>query len=155
MDLNTYRQNIIINNNCVYFSNICDALKSHLKESIRIYGCIAWLTEKSVLDIISTISTTIIVQQENWKEPSRKNTFDYYNKLTPIPFSYFQSLNPKLSCSIENYKEVAIRSIGYPNENCRMHHKFLILEKKDKIGVWNGSFNITHNATNSLENAIY
>jgi hypothetical protein len=57
-----------------------------------------------------------------------------------------------------NYVSKAIRSVGTPEKNQnrpRLHHKFLIIERENGIGIWTGSFNITLNASLSLENAIY
>lgn len=159
MDLNKYRH--LATGSCAYFTDILTALTAHIQDSKRVYGCIAWLTERSVLNALEKIPCSIIVQQEDWNHYSRQNCITSYNKLTPVPYTYFQQFK-NISCLRDNYTEKAIRSIGSPETANtptalpRMHHKFLIMEKNNgAVGVWTGSFNFTKNATNSLENAVF
>ena len=156
MDLNEYRENSSSLSSNVYFSNIKNNLIKYLNYATKVYGCVAWLTDKDILTKLLDIPCTIIVQEEDWESPSRRDTYNRYQELSPVPFSYFKQCEARLTCKIENYNEKSIRSIGIVNNPSRMHHKFLIIENQDKsIGVWTGSFNITENASNSLENAIY
>lgn len=158
MDLNKFRH--VATNSSAYFTDILPALIAHIQDSVRVYGCIAWLTERSVLSALEKVPCNIIVQQEDWSLPIRQSCLQPYQKLTPIPYTYYQQFKPTLRCIRENYVEKAIRSIGAPENSTtalpRMHHKFLIMEKSNgAVGVWTGSFNFTKNATNSLENAVF
>lgn len=48
------------------------------------------------------------------------------------------------------------RRIGKAQAEALMHHKFLVFTDQwlRPVAVWTGSFNMTHNATRSLENAV-
>jgi hypothetical protein len=160
MDLNKFRH--VATNSCAYFTDILPALIAHIQDSARVYGCIAWLTERNVLNALEKVPCNIIVQQEDWSLPIRQSCLPQYQKLTPVPYTYYQQFKPTLRCVRENYTEKAVRSIGAPEAANtttalpRMHHKFLIMEKNNgAVGVWTGSFNFTKNATNSLENAVF
>lgn len=146
--------------NQVYFNDIASVLVAHILEAEYVYGCVAWLSHADVLTALKQKKSLIIVQQEDWKSPARSKAFQSYSELTPIPFEYLNLLDPKLNRTKATYASPAVRAIGSPegsaNSHPRMHHKFLILEKPNGIrGVWSGSFNMTHNATNSLENAMF
>lgn len=146
--------------NQVYFNDIASVLVAHILEAEYVYGCVAWLSHADVLTALKQKKSLIIVQQEDWKSPARSKAFQSYSELTPIPFEYLNLLDPKLNRIKATYASPAVRAIGSPegsaNSHPRMHHKFLILEKSNGIrGVWSGSFNMTHNATNSLENAMF
>lgn len=146
--------------NQVYFNDIASVLVAHILEAEYVYGCVAWLSHVDVLTALKQKKSLIVVQQEDWKSPARSKAFQSYSELTPIPFEYLNLLDPKLNRTKATYASPAVRAIGSPegsaNSHPRMHHKFLILEKSNGIrGVWSGSFNMTHNATNSLENAMF
>lgn len=68
-------------------------------------------------------------------------------------------MEPRLQKLDPRYASPAVRSIGSPEGSSfnhpRMHHKFLVIEGGSIRGVWTGSFNLTQNATNSLENALF
>lgn len=67
-----------------------------------------------------------------------------------------QLCNKKL-CEDDEFD--AIRCFGFSDKKNKplMHHKFLVFLDKDMIpyGVWTGSYNLTKNATKSLDNVIY
>jgi len=75
-------------------------------------------------------------------------------------------------CSLEDNFTAPIRCLGNHNKDKhpafpRMHNKFIVfckitnektiddLKKVRPYAVWTGSFNLTHNSSNSLENAVY
>ena len=48
----------------------------------------------------------------------------------------------------------AVRKLGSPDSSPNMHHKFVVFGNGSApLAVWDGSFNFTYNAGNSLENA--
>lgn len=161
--------------NQAYFGDLKQVLIAHIYEAEYIYGCVAWLTHVDILRALKQRKCSVIVNQENWSTPFRSKNLRDYAELTPVPFEYLKTIDPRVTPIDPNYVSPAIRSIGKPSDGDTkhtvvsgaparfdavnlMHHKFLILESSapDGIrGVWTGSFNFTHNATNSLENAIF
>lgn len=164
----------------VYFRNIEFHLKNHIEKADCVFGCIAWLTSKSILSSLEKPETCIVVQKEdflrpdvdsnqsNWAEVLR----DRYAKLhSKIYRNEFPGIVKDLSfCS--GLSNEPVRCVGNYNRDKkpafpRMHNKFLIFAKRFKAendylpdafypyGVWTGSFNFTENATRSLENALY
>jgi hypothetical protein len=141
----------------VYFNNICERLIEHIEESEVVLGCVAWLTRSDVLDALSKRPCCIIVQEEDWNVGYRKPWYDRYQSLEAVGIEDLRKICPQLR-NLKNYTNKAIRSVNLPtvhNQQPRMHHKFLIMFKKTGVGVWTGSFNITNNACQSLENATY
>lgn len=131
------------------------------------------------LDFVS-----IIVQKEDFLRPDSNNTYDSGKKLrqlySQLPLFYKISL-PGMASHLSYGSDggeayPAVRCAGIYNENRkaaspRMHHKFLVFcESKspilDEFGyssndwnytpkeVWTGSFNLTENGINSLENIV-
>lgn len=150
--------------NQAYFQNLNQILIAHILEAEYIYGCVAWLTHVDIIRALKQKKCCIVINQENWNTPFRSKNVRDYAELTPIPLEYIQQLDRRLTPTKPGYVSPAIRSIGTPSgdpssdpnqSNQMMHHKFLIMESRGMCGVWTGSFNMTHNATNSLENAIF
>lgn len=162
----------------VYFRNIEEKLVSHIKNADAVFGAVAWLTSDIILDEMSKLkNVSIVVQKEdflrpdlgasdNWKNVLRKKYDSLHCELTRSCFStMINSLSYLGDPSIN-----PVRCIGNSNKDKkpafpRMHNKFLVFAKVEKLGnkkptiapysVWTGSFNLTKNATNSLENALY
>jgi len=160
----------------VYFRELAARLTTHIQESDAVLGCIAWLTHPGILDALSRKSAAIVVQKEdflrpdmgakdNWKRDLRAR----YERLKCTSSRYaFSNLIGSLSYAGDPTID-AVRCVGnYNREKSpafpRMHNKFLIFCKLQDDGhepvpvpyaVWTGSFNLTFNAANSLENAIY
>lgn len=150
--------------NQAYFQDLNQVLIAHILEAEYIYGCVAWLTHVDIIRALKQKKCCIVINQENWIHPFRSKNVKDYAELTPIPLEYIQQLDRRLTPIKPGYVSPAIRSIGTPSgdsssdpnqSNQMMHHKFLIMESRGMRGVWTGSFNMTHNATNSLENAIF
>ena len=167
----------------VYFRNLESHLIHYISESDAVLGCVAWLTSFTILDALAKKHTSIIVQKEDFLRPdmNASGTWKYdlrekYNKLkcwidrNELTDGYIYGINADQSIS-------PIRCVGNHNKDRkpafpRMHNKFLIfckvketrhicnghidfLERKIvPYAVWTGSFNLTLNATNSLENAV-
>jgi len=141
----------------VYFNQICQRLVEHIEESEIVLGCVAWITHPDVLEALSRKQCCIVIQQENWNVEYRKTWYQQYKTLTPVSIDDLRKVCPQLR-NLKNYTNTAIRCVNLPQVNHqqpRMHHKFLIMFKKTGVGIWTGSFNITANACQSLENAMY
>lgn len=141
----------------VYFNQICQRLVEHIEESEVVLGCVAWITHSDVLEALSRKRCCIIIQQEDWSVEYRKTWYQQYQTLTPVEINDLRKVCPQLR-NLKNYVNTAIRTVNLPQtgkQQPRMHHKFLIMFKKTGVGIWTGSFNITQNACQSLENAMY
>lgn len=137
----------------LFFENITEELIIKLKKANAVIGCVAWLTNDKILKTLSEIKNgaSIILQKESFIKENNKCQ-ELYKKIKPL-----HSKDYKYDC--------AIRCCGHNNSDrkiaCpRMHNKFLVFgDIKNKqftpYAVWTGSFNLTDNAVNSLENALY
>jgi len=187
---NTQLNNYTIEKIEVFFKNLEEALieKIHQYKDGAIFGSVAWLTSKKIIDALSTCrNVQIVVQKEDFlrpdlgeeksKEEWKKELWDRYSKLRCDLYRY-NCRNPINSLSIANGNPQIdpIRCVGNYNRDKtsafpRAHNKFLVfcdlisnpseysIDNNNSAyvpkAVWTGSFNLTWNATNSLENALY
>ena len=168
----------------VYFRNIKSRLIEEIKKADVVVGCIAWLTDKEILEALAEKKgISIIVQKEDFLRPDTDTIYylkkwksemrNRYNRLKGNLNRYmFRNILSRVSTnSVEPIESV--RCVGYNKSKSpvcpRMHNKFLLFcklakeydeqtEDEPKIvlpyAVWTGSFNLTKNASNSLENAL-
>lgn len=139
-----------------FFQDIAKHLAERIRTCVRVYGCVAWFSHPEVLAALKGRPCCIIMNREDWSQIGRH--MEAYDTLTPIPTAHLLMLNPALRTLHDNYASKAVRAVGIPENGTnkpRLHHKFLILEQEGRIGIWTGSFNVTMNASMSLENAIY
>ena len=182
----------------VYFRNIEDELIQKINQYPVVIGCVAWLTNKKILEALSLKQfVSIVIQKEDFLRPdtgvwSGKKLRSLYEKLPPGVSYNCSNLSWSgniLDCLNYNYawQSEPIRWVGNFNTDKkpafpRMHNKFLVFcdievntctyQDLDENGnpfqfqeddgfivipkaVWTGSFNLTDNATKSLENAVY
>ncbi|MAB38695.1 MAG: hypothetical protein CL528_01910 [Aequorivita sp.] len=145
-----------------------------------IVGCVAWLTSYKILDALAKCNNVqIIVQKEDFLRPdiNQKHKSKFKNELQKkyglincdIPRSWFKEPMGELSVCADPTVD-GVRCVGNHNSDKkpafpRMHNKFLVFcrinvsEDYEKfsykaVSAWTGSFNLTYNATYSLENAI-
>ena len=155
------------------FRNIEEALVEEIHKHTLIVGCVAWLTSVPILQALQGKSVQFVLQQEDWLRPdssewSTKQQRILYNKLTGID-NFVAGVDRARMSTIS-----PVYLCGKPKTSSRnqprMHHKFLLFgnqyesslpEFSNKINhttfdlVWTGSYNITANATRSLENGIF
>ena len=170
----TFIKPVCINNCSVtpYFDGIEDHLVSHINSSSYIIGCVAWLTNRTILDSLMTIKgVKIIVNKEEYlssKTYIGKKSYNkcMHNKYDSIPDltedktvrqKFHDILNKTINEKDIKNKDGAILTYGTVNINSRMHHKFLIFfdDNFEPIGVWTGSYNISKNSNMSLENVVF
>lgn len=155
-----------------YIGNLVKPLCGWIAQADLIVGCVAWMTHETVLSALAQKHCQIIVQKEDWLRPDSANSFErlrrQYDALDSNMYFWEYRMN---YCS--SYDIQAVRCVGMHNSQRssafpRMHHKFIVFcrydEEVDEWGnkkvkrvpfaVWTGSFNITHNGTNSRENAV-
>ncbi len=166
-----------------HFRNIEKKLIQYINEYKNdiIFGCVAWLTSYKILDALASCKNVqIIVQKEDFLRPDRnfvkesdwKKTLQEKYSHVKFSFERHQLKEPIRDLSILASPEVdSIRCVGNHNSDKspafpRMHNKFLIFCRinddnleEPKLNyspemVWTGSFNLTQNATYSLENAV-
>lgn len=164
----------------VYFRNIEESLITHISQADAVFGAVAWLTSYSILDSLALVdNVSLIVQKEDFLRPDVGSNDDFKSllrkkydslKCNLTRYSFDNILNSVSVCGDPSLSPV--RCVGNHNRDKkpafpRMHNKFLIfakvednqdeygVEKIIPYGVWTGSFNLTKNATMSLENALY
>lgn len=168
----------------VYFRNIESRLIEHLQKGNAVFGAVAWLTSKSILEALSQLEyVQIVVQKEDFLRPdgdkkSAKEWKDWlhkcYSKLKcSIQRGEFDSWILGATSLDKDHSLEPVRCVGYSNTTKkaafpRMHNKFLVFANVELVSdcgypvhiikpyaVWTGSFNLSKNATNSLENSLY
>lgn len=165
----------------VYFRNLKENLIKYIEQCEIIIGCVAWVTDFDILDILATKQVVIVVQKEDFLRPDlnikhisswKKQLQQKYNKLScnKIGIGAFYNILSHHYLNICSWDIKPITCIGNYNRNKkpafpRMHNKFIICCKRNydhynnliciPKGVWTGSFNFTYNATQSFENALY
>jgi hypothetical protein len=168
----------------VYFRNIESMLIKHIQQGNAVFGAVAWLTSKNILEALSNIEhVQIVVQKEDFLRPNESDKSGNEWK------DWLQKSYSRLSCSVlrgeleywilgstsldKDHKIEPVRCVGNSNTSKksafpRMHNKFLVFANVevvsdcgypvhviDPYAVWTGSFNLSKNATNSLENSLY
>lgn len=139
-----------------YFDKLDEKLIEYIHPCTMVLGCVAWFTLDNVIASMRDKPSCVMVCQQDWGKKGWNPKI--YSDLTPISFELLKLLDPRLRCLRKGYQNRAIRAVGNPEGNgnqARMHHKFLILRRPNGVGVWTGSFNLTTNACESFENAIY
>jgi len=160
----------------VVFRDIEERVITEIVKADVVLGCVAWMTSLPILDALSRKwQVSIIVQKEDFLRPDSgrwelKRQREAYAKLP----RYSRMGNPRTwdySMATDDMDD-AIRCAGMWAANKstipRMHNKFLVLcrceipPRPDDLGpnayvpyaVITGSFNMTNNATDSLENIV-
>lgn len=161
-----------------HFDGLFEHLISYISNADAVFGCVAWMTHPMILTALAEKQTAIVVQKEDflrpdlgaqsrWKHELRRKyeslscdlvRYDFGNAIGNLSVCYDPTVAP-VRC-VGNYNQE--KAPAFP----RMHHKFLVFSKLSGLGaegqtliepyaVWTGSFNLTLNATASMENALY
>jgi hypothetical protein len=167
-----------------YFRNLEDRLIQHIREASMVVGCVAWLSHESILRSLADVryGVALVVQKEDWLRPDlgadstwKRKLRSLYGSLKVIDRAAIEwpglihNLNLLASPEIE-----PVRCVGNYNREkrpaCpRMHNKFLVFCRPEfyeargecptfdpkPYALWKGSFNLSHNAVRSLENALF
>lgn len=158
----------------IHFGDLETPLLKYIDEADCIIGCVAWLTNKPVLMALSKKEVvSIVVQKEDFLRPDSGKWFrddlrKLYARLKTTDRYYISRIPLSICCdpTIDAIRCVGVCPDGRAPAVPRMHHKFLVFCKYDdtascantrisEYAVWTGSFNITHNATMSIENSVY
>ena len=144
-----------------HFGELRDPLIDFINGSEVIVGCVAWVTERTILSALAARPVALVVQKENlWKKTDArgKSLAQRYVALNgglpaqafPAPLSSSKAILAPISC------------LGHGSAsqtNPLMHHKFIVrCSMREGLlvpaAVWTGSFNFSANANCSLENAV-
>jgi hypothetical protein len=159
----------------IFFRNLTETLVEQINAADAVFGCVAWLTSLPILEALSKKRAVgIVVQKEDFLRPDsgdwrQKKQRDAYDKL-PRFIRYSLSQTTHYAYASEPVSD-PVRCVGAHNTAKsaafpRMHNKFLIFcrlmpsdgdesyDRFEPYAVWTGSFNLTYNASNSLENAV-
>jgi hypothetical protein len=165
----------------LYLRNLECKLISHIRQASLVVGCIAWLTNRRILQALAQVrdGVALVVQKEDFLRPDLGTTDSWraelrtmYNRLkTPPERHCWPSRVASLSVCCDPTMS-PVRCVGNYNRDKkpafpRMHHKFLVFCRSritsddldfsfhvEPYEVWTGSFNFTENAVMSLENAL-
>jgi hypothetical protein len=165
----------------VHFRDLAMALEGYIAEADLVVGCVAWLTHEGLLRALASVpeGVALVVQKEDFLRPDMQPVSRTWSQwlraqyaTLPAPPNRYEYAAPLRDCTTCGEPEIdPVRCVGNYNEDHapafpRMHHKFLVFcrmaTRKSSLdspvepyAVWTGSFNLTQNATNSLENALY
>ena len=148
-----------------HFGDIATPLEQFLAGSEAIVGCVAWITSQRLVDALAGVPVALIVNKEfelrtsdAKPEPSRQRA--NLDRLTgglkrssfPAPLNQVSGAPDE---AIDPVRCVGHVTRGRGTNSPLMHHKFVVrLTGGKPTAVWTGSFNFTHNAETSLENAV-
>jgi phosphatidylserine/phosphatidylglycerophosphate/cardiolipin synthase-like enzyme len=160
----------------VIFRNLETRLVDQINQAEGVFGCVAWLTSVPILNALASKKAVgIVVQKEDFLRP---DSGDWWQERQRQAYEKIPGFNRYRvgQTGMYDYASVAdspaIRCVGVHNAAKksaypRMHNKFLVFCKsyplEEQMGgdhyfspyaAWTGSFNLTYNASNSLENAV-
>jgi len=162
----------------VYFRDIEAKAVKHILAAPCVFGAVAWRTSPKILAALSNVHAAILVQKEDFLRPdsyaSKDSLRSMYSKIKSGLYRW-QLPDRYSALSQRGDPEIhGVRCVGNHNRerriaSPRMHNKFLVFCRKEEesyecgeylyvpkpYAVWTGSFNMSYNATNSLENAVY
>lgn len=159
---------------CV-FRHLASRAINLIREHRYVVGCMAWLTNENILEeLAKKEGVSLIVQKEDFLRPdvggpSKARLRELYSRIPGLNRQALPILR-EMSTGEASYLEpmAAVRCCGPVTRNRaspRLHHKFIVVGdvarfddgKRGRFApqaVWTGSFNFTHTATRSLENAV-
>ena len=162
-------------------ARLVDLIKTEISNTqLAIFGCVAWMTDPTVIKALSTLPSHILLQKEDflrpdedkrlhsphqWKEIIKKN----YSLLERKAFSQYNMPGVLAYINIATAWDTHLRVIGTTKQGDtirpNMHHKFLVFTTYTLSEgyrdanftpylVWTGSYNPTANAKKSFENVL-
>lgn len=155
-----------------HFGRLQDPLVEFIAHSEVLVGCVAWITNRQVLEALAQRRVALVVQKEDWwKKPDARGVAlrsryaalrgDIPTSALPAPLSRRRHLLSPISCLGYGATHQGRPGGATPP---LMHHKFLVrCSAQTSPGgqtlllpsaVWTGSFNFSGNADDSFENAV-
>ena len=181
MDFNRMRTNNYhspLPNNSVqpFFDRLEERLVNYIENSSYVVGCVAWLTNRNIIDALKDVKgVKIIINKEEYLSSKMQIGQKFFYKCLRGKYHDMSDMFGTHSCGCcsknmlqcANFNKVfntvlmnregGILTCGIVNNFSKMHHKFLIFfnDKIEPTGVWTGSYNLSKNSNMSLENALY
>jgi len=163
----------------ILFRNQKSELIKLIQQSNCVVGAVAWLTDTDILAALRNVDyVSIVVQKEDFLRPDLGAKRGWKNELRTA-YGALRNLSARFSwpgmmgsLSIASDPTIEpIRCVGNHNLSKtpafpRMHNKFLVFGNAESSEndveaiqfrfhtAWTGSYNLTFNASNSLENAV-
>jgi hypothetical protein len=146
-----------------HFGDLRPALMKFIAESEAIVGCIAWVSARDFIDLLSQRPVALIVNKEPFLKPTgRVSAARQRESLTRLVGGLRRRDFPEpLNRMYQTRSDIIdpVRCVGHTGARVQnsplMHHKFAVrLTGGKPTAVWTGSFNWTVNASSSIENAI-
>ena len=158
----------------VHFDDLEDHLAGYIREADAVVGCMAWLTNPTVLSALAEVPVQLLVQKEDFLRPDSSRSWSKnrirkaYARLNALPRPCLETTAAYCyggEGSTDPVRVVGIAPDHKKPANPRMHHKFFVFLKRagsepgcseqyKPYAVWTGSFNATYNGTRSAENAV-
>lgn len=148
----------------VIFRNLDLALVREIEKADEVFGCVAWLTNLEILAALARKRAVgIVVQKEDFLRP---DSVDIVQARTRAAYAQVPGFERHILPCTSSYsfacdpESEGIRCVGYHNSERRaafprMHNKFMVFcSGFEPYAVWTGSFNMTYNAADSMENAV-
>ena len=154
-----------------HFGELRAPLLKFIDGSEIVVGCVAWITERHVLEMLARRPVSLVVQKERWWKTSDARGQALARRYAALRGGLVASSFPEPLATrtfrgkaVPNEATLApIACVGYGSggqSQPLMHHKFLVRCTAGLDGtlvpsaVWTGSFNFSGNANNSFENAV-
>lgn len=154
-----------------HFGELRRPLLEFIEGSEVVVGCVAWITERYILESLARRPVALVVQKERWWKKTDARGQALARRYAALRGGLNAAMFPApLGVKTFRGKEVPndvnlapIACVGYGSgaqNQPLMHHKFIVrcTVAEDGIlspvAVWSGSFNFSGNANNSFENAV-
>lgn len=161
------------------FQNHAAELGKLLRKWPAFVGCVAWLTDMNILRAMKGKCWGMTVQKEDFLRPDGDDAGNAewaqdlqaaYEELSPYgmmragnDFSQHHTcsiLSDAFGLTCNEVPVIACVGLARQEARANMHHKFLVFGEDTDDGfqpraVWTGSFNMSRNASRSIENALY
>jgi hypothetical protein len=161
----------------VFFRQIEKHLVEHIERYDVIVGCVAWLTNETILKALAKrAGVSLVIQKEDFLRPDRAIEKNGARKLRALyeklPRTLMNSdfegtfLRDMWFGDYHGPEIEPVRCIGNVNTDKspafpRSHHKFIVFCNREEdtnfimpMAVWTGSYNFSKTAEYSFENAI-
>lgn len=154
-----------------HFGQLRRPLLQFIDGSEIIVGCVAWLTERYILEALAARPVALVVQKENWWKKADARGKALAQRYAALTGGLSASAFPEpLATKTFRGKPVPNDAVlvplacvgfgGASHHSPLMHHKFIVRcvmgpdGVLEPVAVWTGSQNFSANSDNSFENAV-
>ncbi|GAB2732167.1 phospholipase D-like domain-containing protein [Nocardioides pakistanensis] len=145
-----------------HFGELRQPLLRFINGSDIIVGCVAWVTERTILEALAKRPVCLVVQKENWWKKADVRGQALARRYAALRGGLPAVMLPEPLSDLGDLNLAPISCVGYgagAHHQPLMHHKFVVrCSVIDGVlvplAVWTGSFNFSGNANDSFENAV-